>query len=295
MEFRDVEIFLALADTLHFGQTAEQLFISQGRVSQVIKKLERQVGASLFERTSRRVHLTAVGQQLRNDFLPAYASLRESVERARMSARGVHGRLRVGLMPFNFAHLHHFWRTFRVRNPQWEIQVRLVNYADPFGQLRRGDFDVFVAWLPINEPDLTVGPALFTDPRIVAVSEDHPLALKSAAPLEVFSDFPIAWADLKLGYWEEGYMPFETRTGRLIDRSQQTLHAEELITAVGMAEIIMPFPSHVTEIWRMPTIRWLPLPDLPPLTYVLVWRSEAENDMIRALAATIRDIGRFDR
>jgi DNA-binding transcriptional LysR family regulator len=291
MELREIEIFLILAEELHFGRTAERLLMSQGRVSQVVKKMERQIGAPLFERTSRSVRLTAVGRQLRDDLLPAYAGLRGSVERARMTARGVTGRLRVGLMPFNFSGLHTHWRAFRARNPQWELQIRLSNYLEPISQLRNGDFDVFVGWLPVEETDLTVGPPLLVDHRIVAVSETHPLSARTSVPLEVFADFPHGMGDPKLDYWEDGFLPFQTRRGRTIERGMRALHGNELMTAVGMGEIIMAFPSHVTEYWAMPDVRWLPVPDLPPLTFVLIWRTEAENDMVRALAASVRDIG----
>jgi hypothetical protein len=54
VEQRDVEIFLTLAEELHFGRTAERLHVSTARVSQSIAKWERRVGVPLFERTSRR-------------------------------------------------------------------------------------------------------------------------------------------------------------------------------------------------------------------------------------------------
>ncbi|GAA1620726.1 hypothetical protein GCM10009733_016570 [Nonomuraea maheshkhaliensis] len=52
VELRDVEIFLTLAEELHFGRTAERLHITHARVSQVIKKQERTIGADLFYRTT---------------------------------------------------------------------------------------------------------------------------------------------------------------------------------------------------------------------------------------------------
>lgn len=291
MELRDIEIFLVLAEELHFGRTAERLHVSQARVSQAIKAQERRIGTPLFDRTSRSVRLTHVGQQLRDDLRPVYAGLHQSMERARMAARGVSARLRVGMMPFNFSQLHHYWRTFRARHPQWELQIRLAHYTKPFGQLRAGEFDAFVAWLPVEEPDLTVGPTLFTDQRILTVAQDHPLAAKTSVPLEDFASFPTGWAELKLDYWEESYLPFQTPRGRTIERIQNVVHADELITAVSMGEIVMPFPSHVTEYWGLPGIRFLPIPDLPALRYALIWRTEAENELIRALAAVVRDVG----
>ncbi|GGV36038.1 LysR family transcriptional regulator [Kitasatospora herbaricolor] len=293
MELRDIEIFLALAEELHFGRTAERLRVTPARVSQAIRKQERSVGAMLFERTSRTVRLTEVGRQLRDDLRPCYLGLQESLERARMAAQGVSGRLRVLMMPFNVVDLHVYWKTFRERHPRWELQVRLSSLEDPFGKLRAGECDVFVAWLPVEEPDLTVGPTLFTDPRILAVSEDHPLAGRSTVALEELADFPNATGRIGLDYWEEGYMPFTTPRGRPIERVHQVADSAELIDMVTMGEIIQPFPSHVTRYWGMPNVRWLPIRGLPPLSFVLVWRTEAENDLVRALAATVRDLGAF--
>ncbi|MEV7025032.1 LysR family transcriptional regulator [Kitasatospora sp. NPDC093558] len=51
MELRDIEIFLTLAEELHFGRVAERLHVSPARVSQAIKAQERRIGAQLFERT----------------------------------------------------------------------------------------------------------------------------------------------------------------------------------------------------------------------------------------------------
>ncbi|MEU6238128.1 LysR family transcriptional regulator [Kitasatospora sp. NPDC047058] len=291
MEIRDIEIFLVLAEELHFGRAAERLRVSQARVSQALKKQERRIGAALFERTSRTVRLTEVGRQLRDDLQPVYVGLQESLERARMAGRGVAGRLRVGMMPFNVVDLHHYWRAFRRRHPRWELQIRPAPYADPFDALRSGAMDVFVAWLPVEEPDLTVGPVLLTDRRVLAVADHHELAGRDTARLEAFADFAHATTTGVPDYWEDSYLPFHTPRGRAIERPHLVLGPDELISLISMGDIVQTFPGHVTRYWGMPNIRWLPVPDLGTLRYALVWRGEAENDAIRALAGTVRDLG----
>ncbi|MFD8009593.1 LysR family transcriptional regulator [Streptomyces sp. NPDC058955] len=291
MELRDIEIFLVLAEELHFGRSAERLRVSQARVSQAIRKQERRIGAALFERTSRTVRLTDVGRQLRDDLQPVYAGLHESLERARLAARGVTGRLRVGMMPFNVVDLYPYWRAFRSRHPQWELEIRQLALVDPFGRLRDNDMDVLVTWLPVDEPDLTVGPVLFTDPRVLAVAADHELAGRTSVRLEVFADFQHAVAPAMPDYWEESYLPFHTAQGRPIERGCPVASPEDLVNKVGMGEIIHGFPSHVTRHWGMPNIRWLPVTDLAALSFALVWRTEAENELIGALADTVREFG----
>ncbi|MFF8289526.1 LysR family transcriptional regulator [Streptomyces sp. NPDC016309] len=291
MELRDIEIFLVLAEELHFGRSAERLLVSQARVSQAIRKQERRIGAALFERTSRTVRLTSVGRQLRDDLQPVYAGLHESLERARLAARGVTGRIRVGMLPFNIVDMHHYWKTFRSRYPQWELEIRQLPYVDPFGRLRDDDMDVLVTWLPVEEPDLTVGPVLCENSRILAVAADHELAQRTSVRLEMFADFQHAVAPVMPDYWEDSYLPFHTFQGRPIERGRPVTNAEELINQVGMGEIIHCFPSHVTRHWGMPNVRWIPVTDLSALSYALVWRTEAENELISALADTVRELG----
>ncbi|MEU8837456.1 LysR family transcriptional regulator, partial [Streptomyces sp900116325] len=71
MEREEIRVFLTLAEELHFGRTARRLIVSTARISQTIKKLEGWVGARLFERTSRRVQLTPVGQLFHQDLSSA--------------------------------------------------------------------------------------------------------------------------------------------------------------------------------------------------------------------------------
>jgi DNA-binding transcriptional LysR family regulator len=292
MELRDIEIFLTLADELHFGRTAARLHVSQARVSQAIALQERRLGAVLFDRSNRRqIRMTPLGQQLRDDLRPVFVGLQGSLERARLAARGVTDVLRIGMLPFNVAELHAYWRTFRSRHPQWELQIRRAPCADPFASLCDGGLDVLVAWLPVEQADLTVGPVLFTDPRLLAVSIEDALAARSSVTLENLADRPHATAPLMPDYWEDQYLPFQTPRGRRIERSQIITNSDDLINLVGMGEIVHGFPAHVTRHWGMSHIRWLPIRDMPPLTYALVWRTASDNELIRALADVVRDLG----
>ena len=84
MEMREIEVFLTLAEELHFGRAADRLHRTTSHVSQTIRLLERRIGGPLFERSSRRVALTPLGERLLADLGPAHqeigrASCRERV------------------------------------------------------------------------------------------------------------------------------------------------------------------------------------------------------------------------
>jgi len=80
MELRQLELFLGVADELHFGRAAERLYIAQSALSQHIRRLEREVGAELLDRGKRNIRLTPAGGAF-------YAEARRVLERAERAGR----------------------------------------------------------------------------------------------------------------------------------------------------------------------------------------------------------------
>ena len=64
MNIRDLKYLIAVAETSHFGKAAERCFVSQPTLSGQIKKLEEELGVTLFERTRRSVSITPVGEEI---------------------------------------------------------------------------------------------------------------------------------------------------------------------------------------------------------------------------------------
>jgi DNA-binding transcriptional LysR family regulator len=96
VEFRQLQCFVAVAEELHFARAAARLHVAQPWLSQVIKQVEREVGAALFERTTRQVSLTDGGAAFLVHARRALASLDDAGEAARRAAAGHAGVLAVG-------------------------------------------------------------------------------------------------------------------------------------------------------------------------------------------------------
>jgi DNA-binding transcriptional LysR family regulator len=82
MELRQIRSFLSIAETLHFGRTAELIHLSQPALSLQIRALEDELGVRLFERNRRKTTLTAAGVAFRDDAATAVSQLDQAVRRA---------------------------------------------------------------------------------------------------------------------------------------------------------------------------------------------------------------------
>ncbi|MFE3450801.1 LysR family transcriptional regulator [Nonomuraea sp. NPDC059194] len=290
MELRDIEIFLTLATELHFGRTAERLHVSAARVSQAIKKQERLIGAELFDRDSRKVRLTPAGERLRDDLTPVYRDLQDSMERARLASRGKTDVLRIGLLASNAQDLRPVTDEFTARHPTYEPQFRTIGFGDPFGPLRDGRVHVAILWLPVLEPDLTVGPVVYTETTVLAMSANHRLAGRESVSLEDLGD-EVVMGGCKPDYWREALVPLRTPSGRLIRIGPIVTNTEEMLPILSTGEAVTPGHYRATLYYTRPDIAYVPIHDAPPLHMTLIWSTSAENEVIRAFADVVRDLG----
>ncbi|MEV6072924.1 LysR family transcriptional regulator [Nocardia sp. NPDC052001] len=168
LEPPELEAFLTLAEELHFGRTADRLRVTTGRISQIISRLERRLGAALFERTSRTVTLTPIGRDLNDELLPAARQMRAALDHARNRARDLAHTLRAGYTePWCGDLLLAAADNYLTANPGGRIIVREVHIHDGFQALRGGDIDLQLTELPSVETAFIKGPIISSEPRII--------------------------------------------------------------------------------------------------------------------------------
>src|ERR1700751_5659573 len=98
MDLRHLRYFLAVAEEGHFGRAAERLHIVQPALSMQIRALETELGATLFERTSRRVLLTEAGTLFRVEAERTLQQATRAKDVAQRAGRGEVGSVRIGFV-----------------------------------------------------------------------------------------------------------------------------------------------------------------------------------------------------
>ncbi|MCF3138179.1 LysR family transcriptional regulator [Paenarthrobacter sp. AR 02] len=184
MELRQIEAFLAVAEELHFGRAAERLRMAQSPLSQTIKKLEKGLGAPLFERNTRSVTLTTAGHSL----LPHARRILEEVDLAQRAVNAgngtVYGKLAIGFSgALNHTTLPPLTRALRQEYPQLDVTLHggLLT-QEALQQLGNGALDLAFIGLPVDAPSLATR-RIATERLGATLPTDHPLAARSSVGL----------------------------------------------------------------------------------------------------------------
>ncbi|MEV0255847.1 LysR family transcriptional regulator [Streptomyces sp. NPDC050732] len=297
MERDELECFLLLAGELHFGRTAERMRLSRARVSQLVQRLERRVGAPLFIRTSRRVALTSLGRQLRADLEPHHRAIEDALARAAATARGIDSVLHVGFdNPLTGEIVMRTTEALRVSHPGLAVEVCEVPLGDPYGQLRKGEFDVQLTELPVREEDLGGGAVLLAEDRVLALPASHALAARPSVTLEDLAEVSLLTIAGEVpAYWLDHHVPASTPGGRPIGRGPGVTNMQEALTLVAAGKGALLAPAHTATYFARPRITYVPLTDAAPSGYGLVWRRGHDTGAVAAFARTVREISAADQ
>ncbi|MCF3182587.1 LysR family transcriptional regulator [Streptomyces polychromogenes] len=297
MERHEMEAFLILAEELHFRRTSERLGLANGRVSHTIRKLERRIGAPLFERTSRRVALTPVGVKLRDDLLPAYQQVQRALADATAAARSTREVLTVGYSsPMAAELVLRAADGLTARRPGAEVRIQEIQLADPLGPVRSGQVHLQVTELPVDEPDLATGPVLIAEDRRLLVHHQHPFTRSAGVTLEDLAATTVITftAGAVPQYWQDYHCPRQTPSGRPIPHLVAG-YWQEALAMVGAGKGVTFASARAERYYARPDTVWLPFPHLPRFEYVAVWPRISNDPIVRAFLQTLREHAAVDQ
>lgn len=261
---------VAVAETANFTRAAEQCLVVQSALSHQIARLERELGAKLFDRTSRSVRLTPAGEA----FLPAARQALDAAERARAevaaAAGEIRGRLAIGAIPTVTAvDLPVALRRFHLRHREVRISLRSGASEEFVERVRQGTLDIAFLGLPLGvRPKGVRGRELARGDLVAVVAPGHPLADKEHVKLdrladERFVDFPAGSAGRIQS--DEAFAAAGVRREVAFEVSTPDFMARLIRQGLGVGMLPAAFVSQLPD---LPVVR---LSDAPARVEHLIW------------------------
>jgi|RhiMethySRZTD1v2_1073278.scaffolds.fasta_scaffold13512_5 DNA-binding transcriptional LysR family regulator len=293
MELRHFRYVVALAETLHFGQAAQRLGISQPPLSQQIRQLEEELGAALFHRTKRQVQLTEAGKAF---VAEARLVLAQADHAARIAARvsqGETGRLVIAIAgPADAPIFIEILRRFAKRHPNIHVALRNMGTTHQVQALREGRVHAGFLVPPIDDPSLAIENVV-RQPAVVALPRKHPLAARSSIPLRALANEPHVMfsRDLAPRYFDT-IVSACAREGFTLNVAHEVdnLSSACAIVAAGLGVCFVPASLQQA---RSRQIVLKPLkPHLSDLDspLALAYRRTPTSELVQYLVATVKDM-----
>lgn len=193
MELRQLRYFVAVAEEGGFARAAERLGIVQPAVSQQLRRLERELGVSLFTRTTRTVRLSGAGERL----LPEAHAVLSAADRTRQVAAaiaaGEDGVLRLGGVQGPGERMYRLLDALASAAPRLQVRLLRLPFTDRLAAVRSGALDAAFVRALTQAPGLELLP-VWTDPLYVALPAAHPLAAEAAPRLAQLAGLPLRLA-----------------------------------------------------------------------------------------------------
>ncbi|GGC15379.1 LysR family transcriptional regulator [Oxalicibacterium flavum] len=180
MTLTELKYIVAVAREKHFGHAAEACFVAQPTLSVAIKKLEEELGVTLFERGGSEVSTTPLGAQIVAQAERVLEQTAAIKELAKQNKDPLVGPFRLGIIytiaPYLLPPLV---KTLIDRVPQMPLVLQENFTVKLLELLRQGELDAIVVALPFPDQGLVVQP-VYDEPFVVAVPEHHAWATRKS-------------------------------------------------------------------------------------------------------------------
>jgi DNA-binding transcriptional LysR family regulator len=283
-----IRYFCVLAEELHFGRAAERLSITPPSLSQQISRLEQQLDVKLFDRSPRKVELTAYGREL----LPLARRVQDDHDQLLEWGRSIKRNqrtplLRVGVVAAGAGALTTAAIAATMQAiPHARIEMRRLGFFDVATELESGRVDVVFAPSPMRLPPRIRIEPLWLEPRVLVVPADHPLAGRESVTIgetngEVFVAVAGGVPEV-VDWWivdprPDGTRPKRGPTADSVDGLFELVAAGAGVNIAGQS---------ASRQYRRDELAFVPVSDIEPATIVLCSLSDSPNPMVKAFRET---------
>jgi len=274
VEARELAYFVAVAEELHFGRAAQRLHMAQPPLSRAIAGLERRIGVALLRRTSRKVELTDAGEVLLREARKALSAIDAAIRRAERAGDAEQHLVVVTKPGGDAGMLPAILDAYRREEGSVRVDVAVCGVGEAEAALRDGRADA--GFLSPSHDDLAGldTEELLTQPRVLVVPRDHPLANRAVVAVADLEGLPMA--RLPGATWVSGVGP------PIRDSAQ-------LMTLIGRGQVVAVLPrSALDQLHR--DLVGVPVLDAPPVTTVLAWPEGTRTAALAGLVEAARKV-----
>lgn len=242
MELRHLRYFVAVAEELSFTAASVRLRLAQPSLSQQIRDLEREVGTSLFVRTSRRVELTAAGAAFLKDARAILAQAGAAAAQARAIGLGQLGTLDIGMTgSVLLGPLGSLVASFSAQFPKVTLRLHEMSPHQQQEALRTRRTDISFLRRPMDDPDLIAEPA-WHESVMLALPDRHPLSAKRKLRLSALREEWFVSLRLEDSQFAQYLRKCCVEAGFLPRISQQVVESYSLtsLVAAGLGIALVP-------------------------------------------------------
>ncbi|MDB2342199.1 hydrogen peroxide-inducible genes activator [Flavobacteriaceae bacterium] len=186
MTLTQLQYTLAVAEEGNFTQAAEKCFVTQPTLSMQVQKLEEELAVKLFNRSTKPISLTTIGEKIIEQAKIILKEARRMDDIVSMERGIVGGNFRLGIIPTIMPTLLPlFLNTFIIKFPKVNLKIEELNTAAIVEELKNGKLDAGIAASPLEDSKLIEKP-LYYEPFVGYIPQTHPLSkLKSLNPSDL--------------------------------------------------------------------------------------------------------------
>lgn len=241
--------FIAVAEELHFNRAAQRLNMAQPPLSQAIRRLEQEIGVSLFARTNRSVSLTPAGVSFLESAREVLRTLDEGVEKTRRVSQGIEGHLTLTFISIaGYVPLLRALRNFRAAYPAVTFTMQEATTQEQIEALEQGRADLgFMRPSGRSAPDLRFD-SLLLEPVVIALPATHRLAHCRIIQLSALQDEHFVSAPRHLGHgFHDQMVQLCEAAGFRPHISQQARQLQTLVALVASGFGVALLPASLTQ------------------------------------------------
>ncbi len=184
-----MQYFVTIASTGGFGRAARTLHVSQSAISEQMRDLEREVGATLIDRTQRQIRLTTQGEVFLEGAQSTLKAAERAVQAVQQSVRGELGHLTVGFfVGGNGSFFPTVIRNFRQLHNRVKVSLVEMTPVRQVDALLRGDIDIaFTRPLPAHLHQQLSAQHVYSEPLFAVLHKSHPLARRKVIDMSLLA------------------------------------------------------------------------------------------------------------